>query len=552
LFFATSDFVLSVSIPSFVFIIASVVNRFKILYRHDPFLPWDLSMSAELFGVIGSFGMALLVTAVLGIVFYIIATIIARIFIRTKKINFKLRALGVVLTAALMYLLNSTVYQNPSINQRLYVHGNIFNQVNTSNSRGFIYNFIYMHNTNRLRRPDDFDHQRVVAQRAIFEQANFEALENGVRPHIIMIMGEAFSDIALQPGFDFTGFRHPLENFVRIRDESISGHIVVPSLGGGTGDTEFDVLTGLNTRYLRGVPYSYMLINNYFEALPSILGQIGYRSIAIHPGHEWFYNRQNVFRFFGFERSIFMDEFPEGSHKGPYISDEAATKKIIQTFNDHRTENPDTPLFSFTVTIQNHGPYRDMYMADTNFSTHYDISDDAINVLSNYFYGLADADAQIRDLTDFFENIQEPVVVVYFGDHLPAFTRDVYDVFYPDIHEHGSFEDLSRLFRTPFFIWQNTAARNNLNIDENFANATMPENNIISSPFLGAYLLELLGFNGLSPFMDNVNSLRAEFPVMFETRSFNLNGISSLYLTVEERASLLIYRDWGFYKIFGE
>ena len=550
LFFLTSDFVSSVSIASFVFITVSIVNRFKILYRNDPFMPWDLSLSGELLGIIKSFGVTFLLSIILAVILYVAVCVLARVFIKTKKLNIKLRVAGVMLTLIIMYIVNSVIYQNATINRNLFVYGNIYNQVNTFNSKGFIYSFIYVHNTNRLNKPNDYNAHRVLDEINRFEKADTQEFENIVKPHIFMIMGEAYSEMALIESFDFTGFTHPMENYKRIKEDSIYGQIIVPNIGGGTADTEFDVLTGLNTRHLRGIPFSYRLVNNDFEALPSILSQIGYRSVAIHPGHSWFYNRQNVFRYFGFDEKIFMDEFDEDDTKGMYISETATTEKILDVFKEHLIKSPDVPFFNFTITIQNHGPYRDKYLVDTNFNTDLDISADSVNAISNYFEGVIDADIQIKTLTDYFESINEPVVLVYFGDHLPAFSPDVYEALYPNIYENGSFEDLSRLYKTPFIIWQNTVAKNTTNINQNFEELIFPENNIISASLLGAYLFELLGYNSLSPFIDFVNKVRTEFPVMFESKSFSIDCVSSLDLSNEEKERLLIYRDWEFYKIF--
>ena len=97
-----------------------------------------------------------------------------------------------------------------------------------------------------------------------------------------MIMSESFSDISESDLINFDGYQDPLKNFKEISNEdgSFSGHIVVPGFGGGTSNTEFDVLTTFPTRYLNNSLASYSFIRKDFPALPYNLKNIGYETIG--------------------------------------------------------------------------------------------------------------------------------------------------------------------------------------------------------------------------------------------------------------------------------
>lgn len=555
LFFASNSLTLSLGVVSFVVIVASLINRFKIIFRDDPFFPWDLALGSELIGIAGSFGTRNIILAILFIIIFIIGIILAYFWVTTEKLKPMYRAICCAVCAITMYILNSTIYHDTALINSLHVTGNVFNQVNTFNSRGFVYSFIYTHNVHRFSMPDDFDIEPIN-----YHLANFVPADNTddmVRPHIIMIMSEAFSEMGLNPQVSFEGFEyHPQHYWSQIieREETIYGQIVVPNLGGGTADTEFDVLTALNTRNLRGAPFSHRLVTNYFESIPSLLNDLGYRSVALHPGFRWFYNRQNVFRFFGFEHLYDIEYFEDYHFKGMYISEWATMDKLLDIFERHLEDYPDTPLFSFTVTIQNHGPYTDKYLVDTNFSTTLDLTPEEMNPISNYFHGLRDKDkdTELQRIIEHFENTDEPVVLVYFSDHLPAFTPSIYAQFYPDIFEPNSLESAVRLHTVPFIIWQNQAARAITPIEENFQTAIMPDNMTISSNFLGAYVMQLLGFENLSPFFDYVNNLRTKFPIILESMSYSIDGRYSIYMTPEERLPIIIYRHWQSHIIFNQ
>ena len=52
-------------------------------------------------------------------------------------------------------------------------------------------------------------------------------------------------------------------------------------------------------------------------------------------------------------------------------------------------------------------------------STTADISDETRTMLEVYTEGVRDADAMLGRLTAYFEERGEPVVLVFYGDHLP-------------------------------------------------------------------------------------------------------------------------------------
>lgn len=551
LFFMTSNLVSSFSLSGLIVLFMSFVNRNKILLRNDPFLPWDISLGFEVAGIAKSFGAKMIAVVLIAIIIYILLSVLAYLIIKNEKLKIKFRIIGTFVCILIIFLCNKPLYKNQSLNADLFVIGNVYNQVNTFNSKGFLYSFLYALNTNKISKPDNYKPDAVEEKIDSFEEPDLSYLKEKKKPHLFIIMGEAFSEMSLNPNFNFEGYTDPLENYKIIKENAIHGQILVPNLGGGTADTEFDVLTGLTTRHLRGAPFSYRLIKDDFEALPSVLKKIGYYSEAMHPGYEWFYNRQNVFKHFGFDAAYFIEEFnPDEQNKGMYINETATIDKLIQLFENHLENNENTPYLNFTVTIQNHGPYKDKYLVDPNFSTPLDISSDDINAISNYFEGVKDADRELMRLVNYMEESDEPIVLLYFGDHLPAFSQDVYNAYYENIYEEGTKESFQRLYRTPFIIYENKASKAISSIEENYKSAQMPEDMIISTNYLGGYFMELLGYDELSPFFSYENSLRGKYPVILEQKSFTANGNDTLDMTEEEKQDLILFRDWEFYKIF--
>jgi phosphoglycerol transferase MdoB-like AlkP superfamily enzyme len=546
-FFLTNNVVITASFVSIVIISVSFINRFKILLRDDPFRPLDVFLGTEAITVTSGFNFKSLSLSSLLFLLIITSITVLSMLIKNKKLNFKIRVLLFIISSMIVLLSNKFIFSNYKLNHKLPVFGNQYSQVQISNSKGFLYNFIYTFNTNRISKPDNYNKSEIekIISAETYEKNNTVNSIPEKKPHIIMIMSEAYSNIGLNSKIDFTGYTDPMKFYKELTGNSITGNIVVANVGGGTADTEFDVLTGFNTRQFRGVAYSYMLVSKPFKSINTILNNLGYSNLAMHPGFSWFYNRANVFRYFQFQNFIDIKSFDEDRYKGMYVDEESTFDTIIQNFN-HHIASESTPFFSLNINIQNHGPYLDKYLSKTNFATSLDLSEDDINTLSNYFEGVADQDRELKRLIEYLQKLEEPVVVVYFGDHLPALSQDSYYKLIPNADSsETSFEGMTRMFETPFLIWQNEPAKNIISFD-----GYELENNVFSSFYLGALLLDLLGYSEIDPYFKFLNELRVDYPVILENFYFDkekqLHDISSNNTDINK------FMNWSYYTIFDE
>src|SRR5690606_15893724 len=87
-------------------------------------------------------------------------------------------------------------------------------------------------------------------------------------------------------------------------------------------------------------------------------------------------------------------------------------------------------------------------------------------------------------------NIEEPTILVYFGDHIPPIGNQLYQKLGFDIYgEKGK--------KTPVLIWSNyTRFKDKIDIDANM---------------LGAYVLDLIGYNQY-PFMNYLSLFSKQYP----------------------------------------
>lgn len=558
LFFLTKRLFFSVSCTGVILIFFAIADRMKVSMRQEPLLPTDLTLVKEVVAILKTFPVYQLV--LIGLLLVLFTALLVLSFRKSTRtaLTAAPRIVGILLVIVCAFGANHFWYADKALYDSYPTVDNPYFQVNQYNTRGMIYSFLHQFNITQMKAPEGYD----ATYFAELEDTDWAAPEatSGEKtqyPHIVMIMGEAFSDLSENEHLDFTNYRDPLENFKAIcaEEDTISGHIVVPNFGGGTSNTEYDVLTGCATRYLDSSLPSYNFIHSDFDGMPRQLAKLGYDTLSIHPGYAWFYNRQNVYPDLGFETCYFLEDSFDLATQGygGYINEEATMDKIIETLDTHIKEK-DTPLFSFTVTIQNHGPYEKKYgTLPANFSTDVPLDATQTDLLTQYFQGILDADEQIGRLKEYAENSDEPIVLVYFGDHLPGFSNgmEFFDLLDYPIDANGTPEEQLAVYETPYFIWQNDSAKALENV-QTAEEIGFPENGLISSQFLGSAVLELFVPGYESPLHSSNDRLRRELPVCAENIYVNSKGDFTNTLSEEQTKLVKLLKNWQYYKLFDE
>lgn len=553
LFLFTRRLGFSFSLVGIVLVFFSIVDRVKVSMRQEPLLPTDLTLAKEVAAILKTFPAYQRI--LLGLMLLIFAVLLVVAFRKSKKAALAPlpRIIGLVLVLACGFGANQLWYADQALYDSYPTVDNPYFQVNQYNTRGMLYSFLHQFNITQVKAPDGYR----ASDFAALEDTDWTADSAEKRPNIIMIMGEAFSDLSENEHLDFTGYRDPLQNWKEICAEAdtISGHIVVPNFGGGTSNTEYDVLTGCATRYLGSSLPSYNFIHSDFDGMPRQLQKLGYETLAIHPGYAWFYNRQNVYPDLGFETTAFLeDSFDlETEGYGGYINETATMDKIIKTLDTHLKES-ENPLFSFTVTIQNHGPYEKKYgTLPQNFSCDVDLNDTQKDLLTQYFQGIGDADEQLGRLKAYAEQSDEPIVLVYFGDHLPGFSNgmEFFDLLDYPIDANGTPEEQLAVYETPYLIWQNESAKA-LKTTKTADEIALPANRLLSSQFLGTAVLELFLPDYESPLQHQNNELRKELPVCAKNTYVDRQGNYTTDISAEQQKLLQRLTNWQYYKLFDE
>jgi phosphoglycerol transferase MdoB-like AlkP superfamily enzyme len=236
-------------------------------------------------------------------------------------------------------------------------------------------------------------------------------------PDIVVVQSESLFDPRIMRGFEHSELT---PNLQRLAAHGSSGQLHVPTFGGGTIRTEFEVLTGLSLRYFDDVHFPYLQINDkQVPGLVRTLNEHGYATMALHGNDPAFWNRTSAFKALGFDRFVSQAAFPANApNDGKYMADSAMTDEIIAQLKDHGP-----PQFIFAISIEAHGPY-DVEPANR-------AQRDAIAVpagitgkdrleLQTYLYHLHRADAELGRLVTYLAQRRRPSLVLFYGDHLPA------------------------------------------------------------------------------------------------------------------------------------
>lgn len=299
-------------------------------------------------------------------------------------------------------------------------------------------------------------------------------------PNLILILSESFFDITELPGVNYE--QDPVAGFHALQKEGVSGAFYTRSLGYGTCNIELEILTGLNSGLLNGEDL-YSWNPAVFSRLPtvvSLLRDAGYSTDFLHMFNDEIYHRANIFSRLGFDNLYFSDAlgefyspaaqapdywaYLETRIEGQFYSDELMTDALIALY-EKRSEESDAPALLYGVSMENHSTYTDKYAPEElTVEPRSDLTGEAAEQLLNLSQGVSNASAALAKLADYFRDVEEPTVIVFYGDHRPGLGLEgggsVYSALgmVPADHAEWTTEQIAELYSTDYLIWANDPA----------------------------------------------------------------------------------------------
>lgn len=434
LFFKREIFVF-VSVSS-VWLLFGIANYIILHFRVTPFSAVDFTLIKSAISVSGHY-FSMLNIAMVVVALCLIAFCLACLYRKApyhkhrngKNIIVSFVSVAVITIVIMFIKSSSTSVQALSTNYT--------NISEAYENYGFVYCFTNSLIDTGIAKPDNYSEEAVQAITQKLDDNKSTVYENG-KPNIIFIQLESFFDVDYVKGLKYK--KDPLPVFHSLQENYTSGMLTVPTVGAGTVNTEFEVLTGIRQHDF-GVceyPYKTILKSVASESICHDLAKLGYKSHSVHNNDATFYGRNIVFSSLGFDTFTPM-EYMNGitENDNGWANDDILVDEIIKTLNS--TKGTD---FTFGITVQSHGKY-DVSM-DKEYPLEVSGAPEGMEAQYTYYVNqIAEVDQMIGNLIDKLSERDEKTLLVLYGDHLPSLDIST------DELENGD------LYQTQYVTWNN-------------------------------------------------------------------------------------------------
>ncbi|MCI6790903.1 MAG: LTA synthase family protein [Lachnobacterium sp.] len=444
-----------------------LTNHYVMAFRSTPFVPWDLLSVRTAASVAQNYDFTPTPRMIVVTVLFVLLMVAVRVLRKVPRIKLPIRLGSAVLCGLALCLFVNTLQQETFQNKH-YLYPFLFTPAYMTKVNGMAVTFAMDLAYVAVDKPEGYSAEE--AQKTLEQYGNTdnvfaddeentndaknrgEDANNKDLPNIIVIMDEAFSDLAvvgdLETNEDYMPFMHKMQQGA---DHTITGYAQVSVCGGNTANSEFEFLTGNTMSFLPSgsIPYQQYITKDT-PSLASYLASLGYETYAQHPYYASGWNREKVYPLLGFEHLNFIDDYVNKTYVRKYVSDDADMQHIIDTYEN---KEDGKPAFIFNVTMQNHGGYTDAFsdLSEDVHATNYNSE-----VLDRYLSLIRLTDQSLEKLVDYFSNVDEKTVIVFFGDHQPSDTvaAQVQDsMLLPG--ESVPDEQLRKRYLVPYLVWAN-------------------------------------------------------------------------------------------------
>ena len=417
--------------------------------RTQPLVSGDLIVTPEIFGMITLYFTWPQIIAMFGGGFLLILGIIW-MFSRTaklEKINY-IRSVAFIATLLCLTVGMRLLFIQTGAMPRFFS-----DRVNAYRDYGFSSCFTFTFASKGISKPSEYS-EEVVDE--ILEEIVDEAEapqpttvtprfteEETSRPNIVFIQLESVFDVDTLIGAEFS--RYPMPFYRSLMESNPSGLLYVPTIGGGTANVEFEVMSGFNMDFFGAgeAPYNTIIRDVTCETIANTLRDHGYASAALHNNTGAFFSRNEVYANLGYDRYDCLEYMPYPKYnKIGWAHDDILSGEIMEIMEN----TPERDLI-FAISVESHGKYPEEY----------EYTEGDIEVLAlpegvafaptqNYVNTLDEVDRFVEDIITALNNYDEPTVAILYGDHLPALRLDVHMLTTGD------------LYASRYVIWNNYGA----------------------------------------------------------------------------------------------
>ena len=492
-----------------LFLIFGIANYFVVQFRGQPILPWDIQGFGTALTVSGGYTYKPTPLMTVVAMAYLLTVVVCVKLAPKEKPQKSLRlaergvAAGV---AAFLFVLLFPVNIMSALGISVWAWNQKTSSEITGITAGFFANIQYL----MVEKPEGYSAAQVeeVSEEVSQLEEPEPVGDPQELPTIIAVMNESFTDMAATSDGNITlsqdnlPFLHSLQE----SGEVVWGTAYSSVYGGNTCNSEYEFLTGNTTAFLPSGSKPYQqYVDSEQTALPSILKSYGYRCVAVHPGNRDAWSRDTAYPYLGFDEFIDVSSFDVDRTLIHRLTSDVST--YDQLIYEYENRQEGEPLFLFGVTIQNHGGYE-----DENFQTTVRVKEAAGEYpqTEQYLSLTKKSDEALEYLLDYFSQREDPVVVLFFGDHWPNLEEEyLTDLLGTDSTSLG-LEDMMREYQVPFVIWANYPLESQ-------------EIEAVSLNYLSGLLLRAAGLEG-TDYTKFLEQLRQEVPVITAVGTMDKDG----------------------------
>lgn len=418
---------------SIVWTLVGIINGAVLTYRVTPFTGQDFKIIKNGFSIIAKYltsGQIIL----LAIATMVVLAMIIRIGLKSSKyINKTNNKIMIPLVSSMLVMMIFLTKVNVRAE---IISDNFANIADAYKDYGLPYSFLSTVVGTGINRPTDYNE---ASMQTIMDKNGEDSYpDKSQMPNILFLQLESFVDPTTIKNLSFS--EDPVPNFRMLKDKYSTGLLTVPSVGAGTANTEFEIITGMSMGYFGPgeYPYKTILRKMVAESTPYNLKELGYSTHAIHNHAGGFYGRNTVFSRLGFD-TFTSSEYMNITEYTPngWAKDSILTDKIMNAMNS--TEGKD---FVHTITVQGHGSYTVEMEYDSEIIVS-GTSEERHRAYEYYVNQMHEMDDFIGELIEALSNYEEDVVLVMYGDHLPTLGLQAEDM------------ESNSEYNTEYVIWDN-------------------------------------------------------------------------------------------------
>lgn len=444
----------------------AVTNSILLCFRITPLAATDIALLTSVFEIMGIY---LTVWQIILLVLLVLVVIAGLIYLGIRMKKQVYHPLLAVCNAVISIL--AVVLMIHIGDARGWLQTEFANLPDAYADNGFVYCFTRSLFDRGISKPDTYDEDTV--DNILEDMKKQKTNEVEEKPNIIFIQLESFMDLKRMQGVTYS--EEPTPVYSSLRKTCPGGFLKVPSVGAGTANTEFEILTGMTLDYFGAgeYPYKTVLQDETCESMAYNLRELGYRTGVLHNNTGSFYSRNKVFANLGFDYFV-SSEYMENLSYNPigWAKDKVLTGQI-----QHILKATSEPDLIYTITVQDHGKYPTELLENPHIKVSGFAPEDEErqNAFTYYVNQCHETDAFLGSLIATLNAFEEPVVLVLYGDHLPNL----------DITE----EELAsgNLFQTEYVIWSNKKMLEDYELSK--------KNENLYAYQLSAHVLKLLGMN---------------------------------------------------------